>query len=129
VADIASEYTADFVGIGSLWVFGRDEGQRGRSDMATFIILASFTGQGIRNVKDTTKRTDAFKEMAKKCNATVKDTYWLLGPYDMVAICEVPDDETATALALSSSALGNVRTQTLRAFSQSEIDAILGKMV
>jgi uncharacterized protein with GYD domain len=96
--------------------------------MATFVMLVSFTDQGVRNVKDTTKRADAFKEMAKKAGVTVKDLYWTLGQYDVVAIGEAPDDETATAVALSVSSLGNIRTQTLRAFSRDEMSAILGKM-
>jgi uncharacterized protein with GYD domain len=97
--------------------------------MATFVVLACFTDQGIRNAKDTTKRADAFKEMAKKVGANVKDLYWTLGQFDVVAICEAPDDETASTLAFSVGALGNVRTQTLRAFSPAEMGAILGKMV
>jgi uncharacterized protein with GYD domain len=96
--------------------------------MATFVILASFTDQGARNIKETTKRADAFKDLAKRTGVTVKDVYWTLGPCDVVAICDAPDDQTATALSLSLSSLGNVRTQTLRAFSQAEMGAILGKM-
>src|SRR3954463_15346233 len=96
--------------------------------MATFVMLVSFTEQGVRNVKETTKRADAFKDMARKVGLTVKDLYWTLGPYDVVAIGEAPDDETATAAALSISALGHVRTQTLRAFSRDEMGAILDKM-
>ena len=60
--------------------------------MATYIMLATFTDQGIRKVSDSPKRTDAFKEMAKKCGATVRDSFWTLGEYDMVAIVEAPDD-------------------------------------
>lgn len=97
--------------------------------MAHFIMLACFTDQGIRNVRETTKRAAAFKAMAKQAGVNVKEMYWALGPYDIVAIGEAPDDETATALSLSLAASGNVRTQTLRAFSQAEMDAILGKMV
>lgn len=96
--------------------------------MASFVMLVSFTEQGVRSVKDSTKRADAFKEMAQKAGVTVKDIYWTLGQYDIVAIGEAPDDETATAVALSVSSLGNVRTQTLRAFSRGEMDAIIGKM-
>jgi uncharacterized protein with GYD domain len=81
----------------------------GREPMATYIMLASFTDQGIRKVNDSPKRTDAFREMAKKCGATVRDTFWTLGQYDMVAIVEAPDDISMTALGLSSGALGNVR--------------------
>jgi uncharacterized protein with GYD domain len=96
--------------------------------MATYIVLANFTEQGIRNVKDSPQRADAFKEMAKKTGATVKDVFWTLGQYDAVAIVEAPDDVSATALGLSVAKLGNVRTQTLRAFSAAEMKNILGKV-
>jgi uncharacterized protein with GYD domain len=96
--------------------------------MATYIMLASFTDQGIRNVKDTTKRADAFKELAKDSGATVKDMYWTLGQYDIVAIADAPDDTVMTALGLALGKSGNVRTQTLRAFSQADMDAILAKV-
>jgi uncharacterized protein with GYD domain len=97
--------------------------------MANYILLMSFTDQGIQKVKDTAKRADAFKAMAKKCGATVKDVFWTLGEYDVVAIVEAADDISMTALGLSSGALGNVRTQTLRAFTQADVKTILGKMV
>jgi uncharacterized protein with GYD domain len=97
--------------------------------MATFVVLGCFTDQGIRSVKDTAKRAEAFQQTAKKIGATVKDVYWTLGQYDVVAVCDAPDDATASALVYSLASLGNVRTQTLRAFSQAEIGAILGKMV
>jgi uncharacterized protein with GYD domain len=97
--------------------------------MSTFVVLASFTDQGIRNVKETVGRAEAFKEMAKKSGVTVKDLYWTLGHYDVIAVCEGPDDEAAIALSLSVSSRGNVRSQTLRAFSFDEMKAILSKMV
>ena len=96
--------------------------------MATYIVLANFTEQGIRNVKDSPQRADAFKDMAKKSGATVKDVFWTLGQYDAVAIVEAPDDVSATALGLSVAKLGNVRTQTLRAFSAAEMKNTLGKV-
>jgi len=97
--------------------------------MATHIMRSSFTDQGIRKVKDSPKRAGAFKDMAKKCGATVKDVFWTLGEYDVVAIVEAPDDISMTALGLSSGALGNVRTQTLRAFTEADMRTILGKVV
>lgn len=96
--------------------------------MATYITLMSFTDQGIRHVKDTTKRAEAFKEAAKKLGVTVKEMYWTLGQYDLVATVEAPDDITGTALGLSLGAQGNVRTQTMRAFGPAEIKQILDKM-
>lgn len=97
--------------------------------MATYIMLASFTEQGIRNVKDTTKRADAFRELAKGSGATLKDIYWTLGQYDIVAIAETPDEMAMTALGLALGKSGNVRTQTLRAFSQTDMNAILAKVI
>ncbi|HZN99577.1 MAG TPA: GYD domain-containing protein [Burkholderiales bacterium] len=96
--------------------------------MATYIALSSFTDQGIRNVKDSTKRADAVKEAAKKYGAKMTQIYWTLGHYDLVAIIEAPDDTSATAFALAIGAAGNVRTQTLRAFSKEEMNGILAKM-
>jgi uncharacterized protein with GYD domain len=97
--------------------------------MATYVVLANFTDQGVRNAKDSPKRADAFKDMAKKCGATVKDIYWTQGQYDVVTIVDAPDDVAATALALSVGALGNVRTQTLRAFSAADMKGVIDKMV
>ena len=97
--------------------------------MSTYILLGDFTEQGIRNVKDTTKRADAFKELAKGSGVTVKEIYWTLGQYDIVAIADSPDDTTMTALGLALGKSGNVRTQTLRAFSASDMNAILAKVV
>jgi len=96
--------------------------------MATFIVLASFTDQGIRNIKDSPKRADAYKALAAKAGCKVKDLYWTLGHFDLVSIVEAPDSAAATALSLAVGSLGNVRTETLTAFSAEEFGRILGKM-
>ena len=96
--------------------------------MATYCILGNFTEQGVRNAKDSPKRADAFKEMAKKCGATVKEVYWAQGQYDIVTILEAPDDLAVTSLGLSLGALGNIRTQTLRLFSAADMKTIIDKM-
>ena len=96
--------------------------------MATYILLGTFTDQGIRNIKDTTKRAEAVRAMGKKGGVTVKDLYWTLGQYDIAAILDAPDEAAATSLALSIGALGNVRTQLLRAFTEKEIGPILSKI-
>ena len=103
---------------------GRGDQERGRP-MASFVTLAKFTDQGIKNVNPTTKRAEAFRDMAKKMGVTVKDIYWTLGRFDVVAIFEAPDDETANRLVLRLGSLGNVRTETLRAFSAQEMGQIL----
>ena len=96
--------------------------------MATYIVLSTFTDQGIRSVKDTTKRADAVKELARKMGIETKSLYWTVGQYDVVVTFEAPDDASLTALALAISSGGNVRTQTLRAFSREEMGGILGKL-
>jgi uncharacterized protein with GYD domain len=96
--------------------------------MATYIVLSSFTDQGVRNVKDTTKRADAVRETAKKMGVTMKDIYWTVGKYDVVVTFDAPDDAAMTALSLAISSGGNVRTQTMRAFSRDEVAGILAKL-
>ena len=96
--------------------------------MATYIVLGNFTEQGIRAVKDTTKRAEAFKTLAKQNGVTVKEIYWTLGRYDNVAILDAPDEAAVTALGLSMGSAGNVRTQTMRAFSADEMGKILARM-
>jgi uncharacterized protein with GYD domain len=98
------------------------------ADMATYIVLGSFTDQGVRTVKDTTKRAEALRDLGKKFGVTVKDVYWTLGQYDVATVLEAPDDAAITALGLTLGALGNIRTQTLRAFSADEMGKILTKM-
>jgi len=96
--------------------------------MATYIALSGFTDQGIRNVKDTTKRADMVRDMAKKLGVTMKEVFWTMGAYDVVVIFEAPDDAAMTAVGLAIGALGFVRTQTLRAFSREEMTTILRKL-
>jgi uncharacterized protein with GYD domain len=95
--------------------------------MATFIALASFTDQGIRNIKQSPDRYEAFKTMAEKLGVTVKGIYYTVGSYDLVLITEGTDEAITTAL-LKTGSLGNVRTQTLRAFSVNEIKKILSNL-
>src|SRR5215831_7041581 len=97
--------------------------------MVTYVVLANFTDQGIRNVKDSPKRADAFKEMAKTFGVTVKELVWTQGRYDFVTVLEASDESAAMSLSLSLGALGNVRTETLRAFSAADMTKIVGKML
>lgn len=95
--------------------------------MKTYVALCCFTEQGIRSVKDTTRRADAVQEAAGKFGATMQ-IYWTSGRYDLLAIIDAPDEESANAFALSIGAAGNVRTEMLRAFSKDEMNAVLAKM-
>ncbi len=96
--------------------------------MATYIVLTNFTDQGVRTAKETGKRSDAVKEQAKKFGVTVKEFFWTLGSYDVVGIFEAPDDASMTAFGLTIASGGNVRTQTMRAFSREEMNGVLAKL-
>ena len=97
--------------------------------MATYVVLTQFTDQGIRNAKDSPKRAEAFKQMAETFGVTVKELFWTQGQYDIGTIVEAPDEISVVALNLSVSALGNIRTESLRAFSAADMMTIVDKMI
>src|SRR6516165_6495987 len=101
--------------------------QLGKTTMATYVVLARFTDQGVKNAKDSPKRAEAFRQMAETFGVTVKDIFWTQGRYDIVIVIEAPDELSATALNLSLSALGNIRTESLRAFSSADMLKIVAK--
>src|SRR3954447_9622670 len=96
--------------------------------MPTYVVLINFTDQGIRNVKQTTERTDHGGEIAEKHGLKLEQAYWTVGPYDMVAVFEAPDDETLSAHLLEICASGNVRTTTMRAYDRQEMWTILQRL-
>ncbi|WP_333772783.1 GYD domain-containing protein [Streptomyces sp. IBSBF 3136] len=95
--------------------------------MPTYVTLLSWTDQGVRNYKDTAKRAEAFGSAVQNLGAKLLSIYWTVGPYDLVAIVEAPDDETATAALLQVGGVGNVRSTTLRAFDREEMERIIAK--
>jgi uncharacterized protein with GYD domain len=96
--------------------------------MAHYIVLLNWTEKGVSGARETLQRADMVRELAKQVDADLKTTYWTMGRYDAVALLEAPNDEAATAFALKASALGTVRTETLRAFTGDEMSKILDKI-
>lgn len=95
--------------------------------MATYIVLANFTDQGIRSIKESPDRLGAFKAMAEKLGVSIKSVHYTVGNYDIVTVVEGPDEAVTCAL-LKVGSLGNLRTQTLRAFSAEEMKTIITKI-
>ena len=95
--------------------------------MPTYISLVQFTDKGIQAAKETTQRVTDWATKVKSMGVSIKDMYWTLGQYDQVCVFEAPNDETAASVLLSADMLGNIRTQTLRAFTSSEMKTILEK--
>jgi uncharacterized protein with GYD domain len=96
--------------------------------MPTYIVLGNFTDQGIRSIRDSLKREDAFRKQCEKVGAQVKDVYRTMGRYDLAAVVNAPDDVTMNSLLYSTGALGNIRTETLRALTRNETEDAIAKM-
>ena len=93
--------------------------------MPTYVSLVRFTDQGIRNIKDAPERIAAVDKLFDQVGTRMSQLYLTMGRYDYVAVMEAPDDETATKAALAVSSLGNVRTETMRAYTRPEIRKLI----
>ena len=96
--------------------------------MPTYIVLGNFTDQGIRSIRDSLKREDAFRTQCEKVGAKVTNVYRTMGRYDLTAIVDAPDDLTLSSLLYATGSLGNIRTETLRAFTRHETEEAIAKM-
>lgn len=95
--------------------------------MPQYISLVNWTDQGIRNVKESPKRVDAVTALGNRLGAKMQ-LFFTLGEYDLVALTEAPNDETAMQLLLEIGKLGNVRTKTLKAWTPAEATKIIAKL-
>ncbi|ACZ38256.1 GYD domain-containing protein [Sphaerobacter thermophilus] len=93
--------------------------------MPTYVLLISWTEQGVKSAKATVERAQYSQQLAQRMGGNLSTLYWTLGSYDIVGVAEMPDDESVTALAVAIASQGNVRTETLRAFSADEMERIL----
>lgn len=96
--------------------------------MTTYVMLANWTDQGMRSVKDSTKRLDTAKKALKAMDGEFKSFFLTMGDYDLVAIYEAPDDAVAARFNLQLGMLGNVRTHTLKAFPETSYREIIASL-
>ena len=96
--------------------------------MPTYISLLRFTQQGIEKIKDAPARLDAARKAYDAVGARLKEFYLVTGQYDAVVVSEAPNDEVVAKLALSLSSRGNVRSETLRAFTEAEYRNIIAAL-
>lgn len=96
--------------------------------MPTYVTLIRWTDQGVRNAKDSIQRAGAFRSDLERRGGKLLSIYWTQGKYDIVTTIDAPDDQTAMAALLAVGGLGNVRTETLRAFNETEMQSILQKV-
>jgi uncharacterized protein with GYD domain len=96
--------------------------------MSHYIILVNFTDQGIKNVKDSPKRAEAFRSALEKKGGKVINLYYTLGKHDIVAIVEAPNDDAIASVLYVTGSKGKFRTKTLKAFPMSEAAKIIEKL-
>ena len=96
--------------------------------MVTYLMLLNWTDQGIKNVKDSPKRLDGVKKLAKDLGGEVKSFYMTLGAYDLVLIVEMPNNDKLASFSLKLGSLGNVRSTTLRAYSEDDYRRIISSL-
>jgi uncharacterized protein with GYD domain len=101
---------------------------KGRFILATFITLARYTQQGSSKIKESPSRVDNFRNAAQKAGGSLKSMYLTLGRYDLVLITEAPSDDVVARLTLATASLGNVTTETLRAFTEDEFRKIVSSL-
>jgi uncharacterized protein with GYD domain len=98
----------------------------GRETMARFVSLINWTEQGAKDAASTVERADAAKKLAADMGGSL-EVYWTMGQYDIVAVSEFADDETAVAFLAKVTTLGNIRTATMRAFDADEVRGIMAR--
>jgi len=96
--------------------------------MPQYISLLNYTDQGIKDMKNVSNRLAAARQAMESAGGKLISFHLTLGQYDAVVISELPDDETAANLVLAIAAQGNLRTTTMRAFSEEEVSRIVGKL-
>jgi uncharacterized protein with GYD domain len=99
-----------------------------RKIMPTFLITMNWTEQGIHNIKEAPKRAAAAREMAKKLGIELKETYVTTGESDLLAIVESPSGDNVAKFCMAIGSQGNVRTRTVRAWSQAEYAKLISEL-
>lgn len=95
--------------------------------MSTYVSLINWTDEGAKTASDTVDRAEAAQKIVADMGGSLQ-IYWTMGQFDMVVVSEFPDDETAVAFLAKLTSLGNVRTQTMRAFNGDDVRGIMSKM-
>jgi uncharacterized protein with GYD domain len=93
--------------------------------MPMYIGLINWTDQGVKNAKESVARGDAFKKMAADLGCEVQGIFWTMGRYDIATRIVAPDDATISALMLKVAQLGNIRSETMRAYTEEEFAGIM----
>jgi uncharacterized protein with GYD domain len=101
---------------------------KGGTALPTYVVLYKFTDEGAKNIKETVQRSREARAESERRGFKMQGVYWTQGQYDIVAIVEAPDEESMMAGLLNVQGAGNVRSETLRAFTEQEMESAIGRM-
>jgi uncharacterized protein with GYD domain len=96
--------------------------------MPTYIELVKWNPQGLRDVKNTVTRIEELRAQIDQAGGRLVGIWWTQGAYDVVAVTEWPDDESASAFVLADAMVGNIRPETMRAYTAEEMQRIIQKL-
>jgi uncharacterized protein with GYD domain len=96
--------------------------------MPHYITLFRYTQKGIESIKQGPSRLDAAKKAIEGAGGKLKGFYLTMGQYDAVGIVELPNDEAGAKLALTTASQGNLRGETLRAFTEEEYRKLIASL-
>ena len=96
--------------------------------MPTYVTLVKYTQKGVESITRTPDRLDAAREAARAVGGEIKAFYLVMGHYDAVVVLEAPDDASVALTMLATGMQGNVRTETLRAFTEDEFRRIVAAL-
>ena len=93
--------------------------------MPTYVTLCKYTEQGIKAIKESPSRPERVKQGLKALGGELKSFHLVQGRFDAIVIADLPNDEAVAKFALATGSQGNVRTETLRAFTEEEFRRII----
>jgi uncharacterized protein with GYD domain len=105
-----------------------DDSRREETTMATFIVMLNWTDQGIRSLKDTPKRVQAARDLAKKFGVELKQIFLTSGEFDILVITEAPHYDNVAKYAMAAGAQGNVRSRTVRGWTEAEMFKLIAEL-
>ena len=94
--------------------------------MPGYVVLYRFTDRGREQFKDAVHRAREIRELNETAGFKILGHYWTMGRYDLVVILEAPSEEAMLTGLVSISEAGNVTSETLRAFTDEEMQRAIG---
>lgn len=99
--------------------------------MPKYLIEASYTVEGIKGIRSGggSSRRDAVASAVESAGGRLESIYFAFGDHDVYAIIDLPDNESATAVALTVNASGAVNARTTVLLTPEEVDAAANRSI